>query len=41
MCLWMFLDKQAVGVELGEVVVQGGVDGHEHHDIGSAGGDGE
>ena len=29
MCLWMFMDKQAVGVQLGEVVVQGCVDGQE------------
>ena len=27
--LWMFMDKQAVGVQLGEVVVQGCVDGQE------------
>ena len=29
MCLWMFMDKQAVGVQLGEDVFWGGVDGQE------------
>ena len=39
MCLCMFMAKQAVGVQLGDDMVQGGVDGQEPVD--SAGGDGD
>ena len=50
MCLCMFMVKQAVGVQLGDDMVQGVVDGQEPvqdirtlgvTDIGRAGGDGD
>ena len=41
MCLCMFMAKQAVGVQLGDDMVQGGVDGQEpvQEHIGSGDGD--